>query len=540
MGSTLHALTLTVGQSFEPLLQVACVFKPQRLIFILNRYYHRANGRRENGKDYGIQLRDLVQKLAEVSDLPDEWRPPPYEDEAFECCVVQEDTPTQVFRALREAFEQEKYSPPAETINVVDITGAKKSMVVGAFLFAVHSEIPITYVDFDEYEPTRGRPYGYTCKIGQIADPYHAFRLRDWERVRQLYGQYDFRGARQLIIGISGEPGIRDIMASHLEGRAGGAALYDDVDIEKVQRFYRILDVYEEWENGDYQRALDQATALGLDERSVPWAIRQLGEFWPSTAQAPQEEKSAVYLLQTHLALKQGTSTPSLFNRPDGLLAYARDEMAKIRRLIKYNEDYRSAFLRAAGLHEFLLKARLALLWFNDKAIRISVDDGPPLHPSSLLPPESLKWFKKLTDLTAEAMLKALNAPAQPLVLDSKWDKTAKRQKETFVQLPHAAQLDDYWRDITLLHFDSAKLDGSLVFTRLRNEAIHTHLSIPRSIAKGACDLVAAALKDFEDNWLVPLAGITIPARTEQVEAPRWAELCQICGLDFLPPKLRE
>ena len=37
--------------------------------------------------------------------------------------------------------------------------------------------------------------YGYTCRIGKIADPYEAFRLRDWERVSQLYERYDFRDA---------------------------------------------------------------------------------------------------------------------------------------------------------------------------------------------------------------------------------------------------------------------------------------------------------------------------------------------------------
>ena len=126
--------------------------------------------------------------------MPEEYRPGSYDDTNFTLQVLTTDTPTDVLRALKDAFQKPETQPSKdvrskeiEYINAVDITGGKKSMVVGTFLYAVHSELPITYVDFGKYNSDFSKPYGYSCKIGQITDPYKAFQLRDWERIRQLY-----------------------------------------------------------------------------------------------------------------------------------------------------------------------------------------------------------------------------------------------------------------------------------------------------------------------------------------------------------------
>jgi hypothetical protein len=40
-GKPVHTLALTVGESFEPLLQVICVLRPRRVVLILNQFLQR-------------------------------------------------------------------------------------------------------------------------------------------------------------------------------------------------------------------------------------------------------------------------------------------------------------------------------------------------------------------------------------------------------------------------------------------------------------------------------------------------------------------
>lgn len=249
VGKPVHTLALTVGESFEPLLQVACVLRPKRVVLILNSFYSGTPG-----CDHGEDLKELMVKLAGIADLPEKMHPELREGD-FDLVELKKDTPTQVFRALRQAMQKPEAQPPKGHTNVVDITGAKKSMVVGAFLYAAHSGLPITYVDFDEYDAQWGRPYGYTCRIGEIANPYEAFHLRDWEQVRRLYESYSFRNARALL----GEPasaenartGILGAMSQTLDG-GGDEPLFDQSDVERVKRLASFFAMYEAWENGDY------------------------------------------------------------------------------------------------------------------------------------------------------------------------------------------------------------------------------------------------------------------------------------------------
>ncbi|MCS6841317.1 MAG: hypothetical protein NZ701_11100, partial [Roseiflexus sp.] len=251
VGQQVHTLALTVGESFEPLLQAVCVLQPQRVVLILNTFYGDTPG-----IDHGKHLEQLMIKLSQSS-LPSNFRPQ-LSVNNFDLIELPKDTPTYVFRALRDALQKPKAQPPAGFTDVVDITGAKKSMVVGAFLYAAHSDLPITYVDFDEYDTQWGKPYGYTCRIGRIANPYEAFHLRDWEQVRRLYESYSFRNARVLlgVAGSAGNAGTGIIGAmSQTLGGAGSGPLFDPGDIDKVKRLASMLEMYEAWENGDYAEA---------------------------------------------------------------------------------------------------------------------------------------------------------------------------------------------------------------------------------------------------------------------------------------------
>jgi hypothetical protein len=156
-----HTLAITVGESLEPLFQMICVLKPQRVVAVLNQQYGETTG-----KNMGQELRDLVELLPDATGIPEEYRPDMPE---LIPIVLEDDSPTEVFRALKDALQEPQSQPPAGSVNVVEITGATtKSMVVGAFLYAAQAELPITYVDFDEYNVRRGRPYGHTITIVHI------------------------------------------------------------------------------------------------------------------------------------------------------------------------------------------------------------------------------------------------------------------------------------------------------------------------------------------------------------------------------------
>jgi len=536
VGKPVHTLALTVGESFEPLLQVICVLRPKRVVLILNSFYGGTPG-----YDHGCSLKKLIKSLPQAPDLPEDVRPA-LQDDAFELIELEKDSPTQVFRALRDAIRKPEAQPPPGHVNVVDITGAKKSMVVGAFLYAAHSGLPITYVDFDEYDKDWGKPYGYTCRIGEIANPYEAFRLRDWEQVRRLYESHSFRNARALLgeAGNSGKSGsgILGAMSQTLDG--DGESLYDESDINRVQRLATLFEMYEAWENGDYARAKTLATRVdpSLPDDAVPWSVTELGDAWPSAADAVDARSAADSLLRAHLALKQGGSKPSdsLFAQPRKLLAYVRDELAKIERLIAKNEDYRSAFLRAAGLHEFLLKARIALCWLNN-ALEAKTRGGATWQSvADAFGAAENEAFASLMDESSEwKFRRALQAGAQE-EMNVKGGNVRRTAAAPSLQ-PYYDQLP---LDLANAVYTDASGNSTPFFVKLRGEAIHTHLYIPRNVAEAALALVRVAVEEFEMNWLEHFhPGTCTQFNGKLVAAPSWGRLCEICQLDFLPPRLR-
>ena len=95
--------------------------------------------------------------------------------------------------------------------------------------------------------------------------------------------------------------------------------------------------------------------------------------------------------------------------------------------------------------------------------------------------------------------------------------------------------------DFATLTYPDSSDKSTPVFVKLRGEAVHTHLYIPKHVAKAALELVCAAVHEFETEWLEYFHPGTLNQATSRlVEAPSWPRLCEVCQLDFLPPKLRD
>lgn len=474
VGQPVHTLALTVGESFEPLLQVVCVLRPKRVVLILNSFYGDTPG-----SDRGVDLKQLMLKLSQVSNLPEGMRPELHSGD-FDLVELTKDTPTQVFRALRQAMQKPEAQPPEGSTNVVDITGAKKSMVVGAFLYAAHSGLPITYVDFDEYDTQWGKPYGYTCRIGEIANPYEAFHLRDWEQVRRLYTSYNFREAYQLL------KVITHAMSCAIEGDGAGEKLFEDKDTNKVRNLGVALQMYEAWDSGNFRRAANYSTDIPCDE--LPSAVTVLGKNWFEV---------------TSSGVSGGPT--DFYADHQSLEVYAVDEISRIGRLIHHNQDYRSAFLRAGGLNEVILTARL-VSQIQDESLRKKLLDALKTKV-----PNGRRLFLELGKNPGDPIR------MDKLGLEGDWPERP----------PLAQRMNTWWRKATGFATD----DGWEQFLELRNILAHRYVSVEREISEHAMLFVTANFEDFfghppsNSRWNAAAVG--------------WSRACELFELDFLPPQLR-
>jgi hypothetical protein len=462
-------LVLLVGFSVEPLLQAVWGYKPKKVLLVLNEQYGDPSDNGKRGTDFGNMVKRLIiEHLAPQKPLS---ATPQVE------CEIVEAGPVPVFRKLLDKVNTTKDI-------VVDITGAKKSMVAGAFLYAAYANVDVSYVDFDDdaFDPDKGRPYGYACRIGQLSNPYRAFALRDWERVRELYSRYKFRDARQLLTGEDSEGSPNTIIATMNKYLPDSKAA--------IKLLAEVLRCYELWDAGLYNEAAKQAQKI--DGFQPPTAVTCLGGKWFETRQARFEG-----------------GLPDFYKDTPEFQAYVCDELARIGRLIEFNHDYRSAFLRAGSLNEVVMLARLVKLVSHD--------------------------------LQRDELVKALQSQTPGAY--SVFDNLKKSVGHTFQIGPTKGNNDicfrdapkiavtiteemDWWRDITLFGGQGSWKQ----FINRRNDLAHKYFSPPRGWAQDALNFVRA---NIEDLWRAEIR------RTVNTETLHWSELCKLTKLErHLPPNL--
>lgn len=477
-------LALLVGYSIEPLFQVVGVYEPTHVILLLHKQYGE-----ETGEDRGKQIKTWLTNLLR----PHLTRHP----EEIQIKVISEDEasagkPGAVFRALCEHVLP--HQRPGKRV-VVDITGGKKSMDAGAFLFAAYAGIPVSYVDFDEYHPKERRPFGFTCRIGELENPYAAFRLRDWERVRRLYTDYHFRAAGET---------LREVLKVMQE------PAFTQDQIEATRRLLEILDMYMAWDDGDYHEANKQLAKIRRWKTDfvAPDAIPLLGPVWPDLKTVTGERAAFNLLVDASQSAPRVPSRTLFFESNDCLISYARDELARIARLNQPSEDARSALLRAAGLDELLLKARWSKLYIKDK-LRGGSPSGHRITSDS---------YKQLLNHSNVDYLRE-NLRRSGLSV-----KIGQHDYVTVFLTRDAPRLAGYERDLPLT--------GEEV-SDLRNQTIHQYIPIPPALAEAAYHLAKANLDDFVAHWATldgqPLPSVNCVTRME------WDDVCRLCGLDFLP-----
>ena len=494
-------LVQLVGYSWEPLLISVCAYKPEKVVLVLNEWYAE-----QEGKARGFKFQENIAKLKDKNLIDHTPRilPKP--------CETVKDKPEEVFKFLK------KHVLPFVNEGkrvVVDITGAKKSMVSGAYLFSSYTNVSVSYVDYDDYSKDFGKPYGYTCKPGELENPMERFKLREWDRVRQLYEQYAFKRAKELIAEI----------------KEGTKFFFDDDELKSIDYLMDWLDFYRLWDEGDYNGSWykwnedDNFRAIrnNLSDPYCPTAVKKLGKLWPNKNNL-KELKSGFKAIEGSENIEK-----SIYLEDEEILIYAYDELEKIKRLIEHNEDHRSTLLRAAGLNEVLLKARIVRSWVRNNFV-VEVKGKQLTREDIKNHDEYSRYLPKVDDKGV------LDAGATYLHMALRWEEgkgkkyAIKLNKLDEFDYPIAHRsvngqiLKKFWKSVKE-HKKFGLPDG--IF-ELRNKAIHFCLSIPKEIAAVAVTMTEKNLEDFRKEWI----NVTVTNGT--YEAMSWNELCAACDITFL------
>jgi len=456
---TCATLVLLVGFSIEPLLQSACVHKPQKIVLLLNKEGYTDKEWHEFAQHLTKAINLLNMNDFNGNDVlflgdkaPDKPGYPIRGD------------PASVFKTLVNVLHSE------EDV-VIDITGGKKSMVTGAFMYAAYAGSRISYVDFEDYDRDKRRPYGFSCKIGELSNPYKEFALSEWERVRTLYKRYQFRDANELLLG-----SILCIMAEILP-----------VTRKPIECLGAFLDYYDKWDYGDFRGAKQASVALVAFNQ--PSAVIELGDIW--------------YELGNCEFLKK---PKGFYGNLPAMKVYIYDELERIHRIIEYTQDYRSAFLRACGVSEIIMIARVAKLVMN------------PTERDDLL--NALDNFTPNARRVFVAMLNSKKA--QINVQEDIPFRGAPR-----IIIPKPDPMTDWWKETAIFN----SIDGWDVLLTKRNELAHKYFSVPHKWAEGALKFAQA---NFENFWSQKISSLSL-----QTSALSWSELCKVCGISlYLPPNL--
>jgi len=470
-----ETLVLLVGYSLEPLLQLVCVHRPQKIVLLLNEEgYVCEKGKREEWHTFAEHIVEAVghlEKKGLIQQVPLFLG----EQVPVKAGYPTKGNPAAVFKTLVEVLHD-------ETDVVIDVTGGKKSMVTGAYMYAAYAGARISYVDFEEYDPKHRRPYGFRCKIGELSNPYQEFALREWERLRVLYECYQFREARELL-----SNDILDTMKNVIPESE-----------EPMKKFKEILGYYEKWDRGDFRGAKQAAHELekNVGEFKQPSAVVELGDQW------------------YEISGNDYTKYPRHFYGDlQALQVYVFDELKRIRRLIKYNRDYRSAFLRAGGVNEIVMLARVVQLVTDPTERELLLDALDENTPSAW------KVFMALSD-------------SNRTQIDVKKDipfKGFKKKADPNIIVPRPSPMTAWWQKTSLFNAN----DGWKRFLDIRNDLAHKYFSVPQEWAEEALKFIEA---NFEDFLGQPVSKLRLCAT-----ALSWPELCTLCGVDrFLPPNLRK
>lgn len=446
-----RTLVILVGESFHPLLQTIEAHGPKRLVAVVNRMYGDEPYRRgrpcekcRKGKKHWELLHRCIKHMPASTgfDFDLDGDLILLEDE-------EESRPVEVFEKLRDKLHGDLALPADEKEIVIDITGAKKTMVSGAFMLAAYTRAKISYVDthlFDE-----GAPLGFSFHIRYLYNPLVQLSLDVWDAIAQAYGRYDFGEARRLLKTIQAE--------------------LQDVRLTQLSDYLAICDY---WQNGELRKANDRRKALDVSlPVALPIAVELLGDFWPTATD---------------------TSLNSyLFTDDEAMLVYGKDELERAKRQ-KEGGNHRAAFARAFALHETLLRGRLLTKWSRNE---LTVEIRQVRGGSWSVPTD----HNDVQDAVARTLILAFSTPTIFKILYETVD-SLEYKSPNYPLPPRASAQFHSLRVQQLQQDDQADLQVEHRAVKdERNWITHSYYPVSAELAQKAIDLTQANFGDFKAHW---------------------------------------
>ena len=504
-------LVILVGESFEPLLQSVWAHNPARLVPVVNKAYPG----NFSGFDQWNEIRVPLQMLLKRGPRHTEWQLKAVPTVQFEapkdkkdCFAPVVDEPTAVFEFLQKHLKDDLKCPNRRVI--VDITGAKKTMVAGAFMMAAYSDTEICYVDSKQHgtDKFNGRPYGYACEFRKVENPLKTLALQSWNNIEKLYNKGDY--AHAVAILNAAYPKDRE---KEDEGQEKQEYL------EKIWFFETYLQICAHWDEGDIAAAGKLLSGLseGLQEH-IPFAVRELKELFPKTDDA--------------------TLNIDLFSQTDKIVIYAQDEIERVKRLIQKGAS-RAAFSRAYALYEALFNFRVTLL-FKEHALFVKPVknlDGEAGFSNN----KDITWHNDAliacTNMFSSKAIKLLRGDKRPQSIfwfdpevDPKTGKSSMVYRNATIEWPNPRQVD--------LKYIAKNLEPNDELKGKRNLITHSYFPAKKEYAEAALRQAEQNFAEYKKNWVkfpdkaVDMSGLDEP---ERYSVPPWETIREAFGLHFIP-----
>lgn len=327
-------MIITLGTSLEPIVLAVYLVKPSNIFVIYNNNSHFEKFKNNlnivksvNGIDgfspdvKGISLGEMLHETTEAADL-------------FRLLRGKK-------RAADDGSSQGNLKELTGILNcetkrkniVFDITGAKKTISSGCFLYAAYADIPVYYMDFESgenaYHPNLGRPYPGRCFYTRQTNPVSVFAIREFEKIERDFDDRKFHDSLTHLC---------EIITIMNTGKKEG--YFDDNEINELVNIGRVCKIYADWQDGAYgkdevKKNIYQRLADISNNLSIPRQFNDLAEY-PSSRKGTEIYDNAYY-----------------YSKINSLCSYVTIELARLKR--KEPLPNQHLFLKIFCLEEFLI-----------------------------------------------------------------------------------------------------------------------------------------------------------------------------------------
>jgi hypothetical protein len=253
-------LLLTVGYSPEPLLLTVAFHAPRKVVLLVATSLLAADQREDS---YESRLAVLWDSCRE------ELGQPAYAEIARN---EVRDSASAFFQAVRKIVEEQRSLGSSPRL-LLDITGAKKTMVAGAFLAAGYLDVAVSYVDFDSYDILLRRPDPGSSSPCTLVHPIGLFRLREEARLAAAFDHRRFGEAAELATELAkaiDQPEVRAVLGAEEAARRQERYLAVAATARACDR----------WSSGFFRDAKEAFGEAGWFP--VPPTVRLLEATWPA------------------------------------------------------------------------------------------------------------------------------------------------------------------------------------------------------------------------------------------------------------------